>query len=189
MGKKKQSQQHVQQSMASMVNRAALAQMGPQIDSMVRGYVNQAANQLAQQQSSTLETLFARVVVLEQVLIEKLGMTGDELVSRVADLEDSKEDLSRVETAELGDVVRIEVRTKTSDQAEFQGSSRLKIYDTGSGQTIGNELEPAIIGMKAGESKTVNFGKDGSMVAELKVDRVSRANKKEEAQSGDSAQG
>lgn len=181
MGKKKTSNQpHLQQSMGQMVSRAALAQMGPQIEQMVRAYINQLGNQLAVQQASTLETLFARVVVLESIIMEKLGYTTDDLTNKVAAIEDEKEGLTLVEgAAELGDVVRLEIRTKTKDQPEFQGSSRLKISQIGTGQTIGQELEAAVLGMKAKDVKEVSFGKDGAMTAEITVDRVSRGQKQE----------
>lgn len=192
MGKKK-SQQHQQQSFGNMVSKAALTQMGPQIEQMVRAYVQNLGNQLAAQQASTLETLFARVVVLEQIVIEKLGYSGEDLTNMVAAIEDEKENLTLVDgAAELGDVVRLEISTKAKDQTEFQGSSRLKIYQTGSGQTIGQELEAAILGMKTKETKEINFGKDGAMVAKITIDRVSRAQKEEtsgEQSNGDQAQG
>lgn len=180
MGKKKtnKTNPHLQQSMGQMVSRAALSQMLPQIEQIARHYVNQLGNQLAVQQASTLETLFARVVVLESIVMEKLGYTTEDLTAKVAGIEDEKEGLELVEgPAELNDVVRTEISTRTKDQAEYQGSSRLKISQTGSGQTIGNELENALLGMKAGEEKEIKFGKDGEMTAKLKVDRVSRAPK------------
>lgn len=189
MGKKKTSggQQHQQQSFGQMVSRAALAQMGPQIEQIVRAYVNQLGNQLAVQQASTLETLFARVVVLETIVMEKLGYSTEDLTKMVAAIEDEKEGLTLVEgAAELGDVVRLEIATKTKDQTEFQGSSRLKISQTGTGQTIGTELENAILGLKAGETKEVNFGKDGAMTAKITIDRVSRGQKAEAASQGES---
>lgn len=185
MGKKKSSG-HVQQSMGQMVSRAALAQLGPEIEQLVRAYIQQLGNQLAVQQASTLETLFARVVVLESIIMEKLGYSTEDLTQKVAAIEDEKETLELVQgEAQAGDVVRLEIKTKTKDQTEFQGSSRLKIYQVGSGQTIGEELESAIVGMKSGETKQVSFGKEGAMVAEIKVDRVSRQIKSQDVTTGE----
>lgn len=191
MGKKK-NQNHLQQSVGNLVSKAALAQMGPQIEAVVRSYVQQLGNQLAVQQASTLETLFARVVVLESIVMEKLGYTTEDLTNKVADIEDEKENLMKVDQVELGDVVRLEIRTKTKDQTEYQGSSRLKVAQIGTGQTVGTELETAVIGMKAGETKEVLFGKDQAMSAEIKLDRVSRTIKTETVQgeqSGDQTPG
>lgn len=184
MGKKK-GQDRIQQSMGQMVSKAALTQMLPEIENIARHYIKQLGSQLAVQQASTLETLFARVVVLESIVMEKLGYTTDDLTKKVADIEDSKEGLVGVDTpVELNDVVRLEIKTKTEDQTEYQGSSRLKLSQTGTGQTIGAELEEALLGMKAGETKEVLFGADKKMTAQLKVDRVSRG-----AQDANQAQG
>lgn len=176
MGNKKtNNQSRVQQSMGQMVSRAALAQLGPEIENIVRHYVQNLGSQLATKQASVLETLFARVVVLETIVIEKLGYTGEQLTEKVSDIEDQKENLTLVDgPAEENDMVRIEVRTKTKDQAEFQGSSRIKIYKLGSGQTIGPELEAPLVGMKTGETKSIEFGQDKNMVAEITINRVSR---------------
>lgn len=193
MGKKK-GQQHVQQSMGQMVSKAALAQMGPAIERYVQNVVQRLGSQLAMQQASTLETMFSRIVVLESILIEKFGYTKEDLATKVSEIEDEKEGLKLVDGGiEKGDVVRLEVRTRAKDQAEFQGSSRLKLYKTGTGETLGEELESAILGMKNGEVKTVEFGKDQSMVAEFTINRVSRGEKApevtEEKSDADQAQG
>lgn len=186
MGKKKSnSQPRLQQSLGNLVSKAALAQLGPQIEDMVISHVQHLGQQISMQQASTLQTLFSRVVVLEQIVMDKLGLTSEDLTGMVADLEDSKEGLAKAESVESGDVVRLEISTKTKDQTEYQGSSRLKVSQIGSGQTLGNELEGATLGMKAGETKEINFGKDGGMVAKLTVDRVSRRIQTAPAPTGD----
>lgn len=185
MGKKKssgQSQAHLQQSVGSLVSKAALSQMGPQIEQMVRHYVQNLGNQLAVQQASTLETLFARVVVLESIIMEKLGYSSDDLTNKVATLEDEKEGLQSADTVETNDVVRLEISTKKKEQTEYQGTSRMKVYNTGAGQNLGLELEGALIGMKAGETKEVAFAEEGKMIAKLTVNRVSRPVKTETPQ-------
>lgn len=193
MGKKKSApskSQHIQESMGQMVSNAALNKLGPQIEQTIKAYIQQLGNQLAVQQASTLETLFARVVVLESIVMEKLGYAPDDLTAKVAGIEDDKEGLDKINgPVELGDVVRLEIKTKTQDQPEFQGSSRLKIYQTGSGQTIGQELETAVVGMSPGETKEVTFGKDGLLTASIKIDRVSRKPEEQEAPNADQVQG
>lgn len=181
MGKKR-PQQHLQQSMGQMVSKAALAQMGPAIEQYVQAVVRNLGQQLSVQQASTLETIFARVVVLEEIVIEKLGYTKETLAIKVAETEDQKEGLTLVEGAlEKGDVVRLEISTKAKDQPEYQGSSRLKVYQTGTGQTLGDELESALLGLKAGDTKEIEFGKDKGMLAKVIIDRVSRGPKAPEA--------
>lgn len=189
MGKKKtkaNSQPRMQQSMGQMVSRAALAQLGPEIQNMVLFYTKQYANQIAVQQASTLETLFARVVVLETIVMEKLGYTTEDLTNLVAKIEDEKEGLTLVDgPAEANDVTRVEISTKTADQSEFQGSSRLKVPQIGSGKSLGPEIEAAIIGMKAGETKEITIGENKDVVAKIVLDRVSRPQKQEATPEGE----
>lgn len=188
MGKKKQ-QQHVQQSMGNMVSAAALAQLGPKIEQLVRAHVDSLGNQLTSQQISTFQNILLRLVTLEKLVIEKLGVTAEDLAKRVSDLEDSAEGLESVDTVELGDTVRLEISTKTKDQDRFQGSSLLKLDNTGKGEYLGQELEAALLGMKSNETKEINFGQDGAMVAKLTVNRVSRKVKTQEATNDAQAQG
>lgn len=171
MGNKK-AQARVQQSMGNMISKAALTQLGPEIAQMINNGLQQVASQLAQEQLSTLATLFVRIRVLEEIIVEKLGYTQDQLAQRVSDLEDGAEGLKAADVVQTDDVVRIEVKTKTKDQTEFQGSTRLKISDLGSGQGIGKELEAKLVGMKVGEVKETEFGQ--GMVAELTINRISR---------------
>jgi len=189
MGNKKQ--QHLQQSMGNMVSKAALAQMGPAIERYVQALVQNLGSQVATQTASTMETLFSRIVVLESIIMEKYGLTKEDLATKVSNLEDEKEGLKQVEGGvEKNDIVRLEIKTKAKDQTEYQGSSLLKVYKTGSGETLGEELETPILGMKAGETKTVEFGKDKQMVAEISINRISRAEKTEESKdAADQTQG
>lgn len=170
MGKKKASQQHQADSFGNMVSRAALTQLLPHIE----GMVNELGSQLQQQQQSTFQLLYTRLVAVEQILIEKGVATQEDMMNRIADLEDKREGLTTVDTVAAGDTVRIAIRTKTEDQPEFQGSSKLKVMNVGTGNTIGKEVESEIVGMKAGDLKEVKFGQNKEIVAEIKVDRVGR---------------
>lgn len=171
MGKKKN--QHVQQSMGQMVSRAALAQLGPDIEKMVKAYTNQIGQKLAVQMASTSETMFTRLVVLERLLMKHYNYTQDDLANMVADYEDEKENMATVDEIAQGDTVRLEIRLKAKDK-EFKEFERMKLYDVGLGNTFGLEIESALIGMKTSESKTIEFGKDKGFVAELKVQRICR---------------
>lgn len=171
MGKKKQ---HLQQSMGQMVSNAAMAKLGPHIQNYVDNRVRALGMQLATQQASTLETLFSRIVVLESIIMEKYSLTEDDLSNKVADLEDSKQGLTKVDQVEKGDTARLEISTKSKDQEDFQGSSRLKLSNVGSGENLGQELEDALIGMKTGETKLIEFGEDKLMQAKVRMDRISR---------------
>lgn len=176
MGKKKTAQQHVQQSMGNLVSKAALSQMGPAIERYINHKMKELSSQLAVQQATTLENLFSRVVVLEEIVMEKLGYTTDDLTAKVADIEDRNQGQALVQgAAQHNDVVRLEISTKTNDQDAFQGTSRLMVSNVGTGNTLGVELESAIIGMKSGESKELQFGENKALTAKITVNRVSRA--------------
>lgn len=184
MGKKKNSQQHLQQSMGSLVSKAAIAQLGPSIEDFTRKLVQELGSQLAIQTSNTMESLFSRVVVLENMLIDKLGITRDDLVNKVCDLEDAKQGYVHSDgPAERGSRARLEVSTKTSDQSNFGNTSRILINELGTGNTIGEALETAIIGMKAGETKEVPFGQNNEAIAKMMLSRVSLKIRKDEPKS------
>jgi hypothetical protein len=177
MGKKKSSgpQSHATQSFGQMVSKAALSQMMPQIEDVVRHYVNQLGSQIAQKSAETIEHLHARVVCLEALLMDKGVTTKEELSDKIASIEDDKRGVAAVDgPAESGDSVRVTIETKLKDQAEYQGRSLVRIDNVGTGNSFGPELESAIVGMKANEVKEVTFGKDKELGARLSVARVSR---------------
>lgn len=167
MGKKK-AQQHLQQSMGNMVSKAALAQLWPHIAQMIKTL----GDRLTAQQAQTLENLYARTVVLEKIVMEKLGYTSDDLAEKIALLEDEAEKLAlATDEVKVGDVVRLVVATKTKDDKDWQGESRIKMYGTGTGNTLGNQLETGIIGMKPGEVKEIQFDE---ATAKVTISRISR---------------
>ncbi len=182
MGKKKNQQSirpHVQQSMAQMVSNAAIARLKDHFDQTIKQSVQRLGSQVATQTAGTLEMMFSRIIVLEKILMEKYDYTEEDLAIKVADVEDEREGLTVVDLVELGDVVRTEIRTKKKDQEEFDGSSKKKIYDTGTGKTFGKEIEETLLGMKVGETKTVEIGKNKELIVELSVGRISRPQKEE----------
>lgn len=144
-----------------------------------KGYIDTEisaqAQQLANQQKNLLENLYIRVRVLEELALEKFDdITKDVMANRIATIEDQAAGLEQVDVVKKGDRVRMTIATKAKDQEEYQGTSKMMIDRTGTGQTLGNELEGALLGMKTCEEKELDFGKDKTMVAKLKIDRVSR---------------
>lgn len=178
MGKKRtgNNNQHASQSFGQMVSKAALTQMLPQIESMV----NNLGRRLAAQQARTYEMLFSRIVVLEKIMMEKYGITEENLADRFADVEDERDSLVKADTVEQGDLVRLEISTKVNDQKDFQGTTKLKVPNIGKGDQLGTELETAALGMKVGETKEVKFGEKQELTAKLFVQRISRPIKAEE---------
>lgn len=165
-------QTHQTRSFEQLVADATLNKFGGYIDEQIE----QAAQAILIRQQRAMTAVFTRIVSIEEILLETVpGLTKDQLAARVADVTDRNEGFTAVDEAvSVGDRVRVEIKTKTADQAEYQGSSRMQIDQTGSGNTLGAELESALIGMKAGETREVMFGKDHSLQASLHVSKVSR---------------
>jgi hypothetical protein len=166
-------QLHPQRSFEQIVADATLSRLGGYID----GQIQQLGQALSGRLQQSFTKLFTRLVAVEELLMEKTGLTKDDFTTRVAVIEDRSEGFTQVDAdvaAELGDRVRLEIRTKTADQTEYQGSSRMLVDNAGSGNTLGAELESAVVGMKAGETKEVLFGKDNSLSASITISRISR---------------
>jgi len=177
MGKKRTgNNQHASQSFGQMVSKAALTQMLPQIEQMV----NNLGRRLAAQQARTYEMLFSRIVVLEKIMMEKYGITEENLAERFADVEDERDGLVKADEVTEGDLVRLEISTKVNTQKDFQGTTKLKVPNIGKGEQLGEELEKAALGMKVGETKEVKFGEKQELTAKLFVQRISRPVQAEE---------
>lgn len=175
MGKKKSQQQHVSQSMGQMVSRAALAQLGPDIQQMAEQLVNNLGQRLALKQAETTQLMFTRIVSIEESLIDKGVVTKEDLQNKVADIEDRRDNAVKADDGlTVGDTARIEVRTKDVSAKEFEsGVTKLKVTNTGSGDTLGEDVENGMVGMKTGDVKVVTFA-EGKLNAEIKLSRLSR---------------
>ena len=172
--KNKQSQPHAQQSFQELVASATLSKFGGYIDARIQ----EVGNALAQRQLQSLGRLVIRLTALEEILVEtkELNVTKESLAERISAIEDRAEGLDEVPgEVKLGDRVRITVKTRTAEQTEYQGSSRLQVDNIGSGATLGKELETAVLGLTKGEEREVSFGKDGAMKASIRLDRLSRS--------------
>lgn len=178
MGKKKNnSQPRAQHSFQDLVAQATLSKFGPYIDQQIQ----QAAQAILQRQAQANANLLTRLTATEEVLFELVpGLTKDRLATQVAVIQDRGDGMEE-STAEVqkGDRVRIEIKTKTAEQKDYAGSSRILVDDVGTGATLGNELESVIVGMVKGETREALFGKDNSMSASITLNRVSRLTKEE----------
>ena len=145
-----------------------------------KGYIDSTVKQevmsIAHQQKQLLENLYIRIRVLEELLMSKFDEVDKEyLAERITEIEDTTEGYTIIpETVEEGDRVRVSIATKSKDQEDFQGESRIMVDNVGSGQNIGKELEGAMLGMKAGETKEFQFGQDENMTAKIVMNKVSR---------------
>ena len=166
-------QLHPTQSFSQMVGDATLAKLGGYIDQQI----NSLYEMVQQRQLQTTQALFTRIVAIEELLLERFSdLTKDDLVTRVATIQDRNEGFEAVSDGviEVGDRVRLEIKTKTADQTEFQGSSRFLVDNVGAGSTLGKELEATLIGMRTGEVKETKFGADETLVANVAINKISR---------------
>ena len=176
MGKKKgNSKPHPTKSFDQYVAEATLTKFRSYIDSNIQGL----GRALMQQTNQQLTGLVTRLIVLEELLIEKYPeITKETLAIKVAEIEDRLEgfkSVSETDEVTLGDRVRVEIRTKKADDSKWENDwQRFLINDTGSGNTLGKELEESILGLRVNETRTVLFGQDHSLEAEFKINKISR---------------
>lgn len=166
-------QLHPTRSFEQLVAEATQVKLG----AFIEGQIAELGQNLLARQQQSLTSVMQRIIAIEEILLETVaGLTKDKLADRVATIQDRSEGFATVEDGlvAIGDRVRLEIKTKTADQAEFQGSSRFQLDNTGSGATLGAELETAVVGMKVGETKEISFGENKSLVASLNVHKVSR---------------
>lgn len=165
------------QSYQQQIAGQTLEKFKPYIDSQLQG----AARAIAMQQSELVQNAFMRIRILEELLMSKFeDITKDTLTSKVAELEDAKNGLIVADEVASGDTIRLEIKAKEEGQ-EYQGGTKLLVNNVGTGQTLGEVLEEALLGMKTDEVKEVVYGKDVKMTAELTVNRISRLQVVEEA--------
>lgn len=158
------------QSFEQMVSDASLAKMKP----FIQQEVVRVSQLMIQEQMGNFQSIFERLTALEKLVMEKTGVSDEEYVSRVTDVQDQFQGVKRLDrAAQAGDILRVEVSTKAKDQEDYQGTSRMMIASLGSGTSIGKELEEQLIGLKAGEEKVLEFGKDKLLVAKIVINRVS----------------
>lgn len=176
-GQNQQKQVHPQKSFQELVADATRAALSTYIDQEIEG-LGQA---LAQRQAQKSNELKLRLICAEELIMEiNPAITKESLAQRVTVIQDRLEgftQLSAEQLAEKGDRVYVEIKTRTADQTEYQGSSRLQVDDIGSGAALGQELESSVVGMKTGETKEVKFGKDQSLLASITLNRASRDQK------------
>ena len=135
---------------------------------------------LMQSLSQPWSVLDLRVEVLENIIIEKLGYTPNQLRTHLVELEDENLGLEAVGYVAVGDTVRFSINTKLIETGEVTEHPLQRIDEIGDGNILGEEIESEIIGMCDNESKTIIFN-DGKMEAFITIDRISRGILNEEA--------
>lgn len=170
MPNKKSGSTKPTQSFEQMVSDATLSKLKP----FISDEVLRTSKLMVQEQMGSVQALFERLTAVEKIITEKLGISDDEYVNRVTDVQDELMQVKSVSRAcKAGDILRVEVSTKKKEQTEYQGSTRMMISSLGSGSAIGKDLELSLIGLKAGETKVVEFGQNKELEAKIFINRVS----------------
>jgi hypothetical protein len=161
------------QSFQKLVSQAAYGLLQTDVKQAVQQY----ALRIAQNQSAELASIVTRIAALESLLMDKNVVSNNELVSKVADLEDESQGYRKVEDeVKEGDLVRITISTKKVSSSDgFSGESKIQVRDCAlSPFTLPEKVEKAILGAKERQEVLVDFGNDDEMLAKIFVDRVSR---------------
>jgi len=171
MGKKKDA------GLPQEVKKSAELVLREKVEPIIQEIVQQYLGVQQEQIDEILTLLSNRIRTIETVLKDKLGITDPELSAIMADIEDLRMGLVKVEdTIKVGDVVRCGVAVKAKEEEVYPNKQNLKFVDFG-GQ--GNQLDVAIVngmlGMGIAEEKEVDFEKDGkTFTAKISIDRISR---------------
>lgn len=184
MGKKKTQGggKHQTQSFQQLVGQANRDALKPYVEQLVVAHVSNLGNQIAARMFTQLGNIQTRIIALERVLQQKLGLTNEELANLVLDIEDEATGYSKVDrAAQAGDFLRIELATKTSTETEFSRNVKREVASLGSDSDKNPDtktMNDALVGMKAGETKEIMVG---AVAVRLTVNRVSEAPKAPEA--------
>lgn len=172
------------QSFSSMVNQQVLSNLKPYIDANVDVKMAQVERRLSGQVISTLQSTFARVLVLEELIMEQNpNITKDLLSERVADKIDSLIGFKPIETSEAGCRLRVTIESKYNSEPNFGSPSKTMIDNLGSGNSLTKEIEDRLIGLKKGEHIITDIPAEGDQEGgQLKI-TVDRASKGEESES------
>tara|TARA_R110000868_G_C10973188_1_gene771558 strand:+ start:90041 stop:90640 length:600 start_codon:yes stop_codon:yes gene_type:complete len=184
-GQAKKAGAKPQQSFKNLVAEASAKAVTSVIDQRIQ----QLGLQLAQNQARELGGIATRLAVMEQICIEKLGITNEDLAERVAEFEDEALGFEKVETVAEGDTVRVTVAAKKSDEKEYGEESNVQITNTGlSPYTLPKEIEEGVVNLTTGETVEIAFGKDDAMKAKVTIDRISRKIVEETDEKSDSTE-
>lgn len=167
----KPKQPKANKSFLDLVSQANQNKLKPFIQQQVMGmYQNVMSNV-----NTTLEMAFYRIEALEGIVIEKLGITEEQLTDKVVELQNKADGLvaANDRAVKEDDTIRFEVSTKTKNQEEFSEPSRQILTNIGKEPfTYGEELEKPIIGMRVGETKEIMIGKDAALTTRITINHI-----------------
>ena len=179
MGKKRKSggKPKANRSFEQLVGKANQEALKP----FIMQQLNFLGMQLRQSMIRDLSSVQMRIMALEKFMIEKLGITEDDLAVKVAELEDEATGfVASSEGALEGDLLRATINVKTESQEEFGPEQRMQIERLAQEPyTVTEDFEKQLVGIKAGETREVKMD-EGKTLVQVRADRVSTPKAKPE---------
>ncbi len=196
MGKKRSAKvsspkptESYQQTVAKHVAQQVNDKLIESVNTLIIGQCNHMQRQIQANMLQEMSNIFTRISALEDFFKYKMNMTDKEYAQAVAEFQDKAEGyvtkVSEDDIVDMGDRVRISIKSKnvkeSKDKEEpvFDDQGKTIIDNVGAGTVLQVELEEHLIGMKVGETKTVDFGPLKQSTVKLTVDVIS-AKKEEE---------
>jgi len=150
MGNKKNDTTRATNSFQNLVADVALTKLQNQ----VMDRVNHSLNQMAGAVGNQLEWMQMRVICLERFLMEKLGVTEDDIADKLAGLEDETKGLSETQDgAKEGDFVRFTTMTTNMAENITKEPERMRIA-AGGNVGIGTSTPSGKLSITSGDATT-----------------------------------
>jgi hypothetical protein len=181
MGKKR-GQGNTQQALQRQVTQIQINAMKPFVEQQVIEKMRVVEQNLARNLLSYKADVLVRTSILEDIVMEKLNYTRDDLNEFYTIKEDEAAEVVKVDrAAQEGDTVLITLSAKASKVAEgekeptYGPESTLRVKDLlkeGATAPFGRvEVSEALKGMSVGDVKELSL-QDINMVARIQLDRV-----------------
>lgn len=184
--KKKSDGSKANNSFANLVANAANKQLADYVEQRMSQYAQAIMQNLSKLTLDHLANIQTRHLAIEELIIKAGTLTREQINSEITNQEDTALGYEEVETAEKGDLVRIEAESKSVDDKDFSEVEKLRINSLlkevdGEVQTL-RPLEEGLLGTKVGDVKDITIsGEAGEKdsIIRVTVKKVSR--KKAEA--------
>ena len=175
---------HANKSFADLVSKKQIQALQPMVFAMVSEASKQTSNELSKNFFQYIQNLQTRIMALEKVLEDRLGVSEEDIIAKVVEIEDSASGHTAVSRgAQEGDLVRVTISTKSSAEgAEFTTPVRRAITNLSlASPAFSKAVDAAILGMTAGETKEITVGEEpNTLIVRLTVDKVSESTAKGE---------
>jgi FKBP-type peptidyl-prolyl cis-trans isomerase (trigger factor) len=179
MGKKKTKSNtaHPQESFQQLVARTALNIVKPYATELMM----ELANDLSLRVFKQIGNVQTRIMAIEELLIEKMGITLADIELKASDIEDEATGYKTADRpAQEGDLIRVVVSMKTKEGTEFSApQKRLITKLLNKPHALTQTVEEGIVGMTSGQTKEMELD-GGAAIAKITVSKVSEKIVKEQ---------